>query len=63
MEYPNGRVHYGVVERDKPLRPGEQFEMHGRRWQAVQSAAKPTRVQGDSNAPIVCRPSVALTDA
>ncbi len=34
LQYPNGRVHETAL--DRKLRPGEQFEMYGRKWRAMQ---------------------------
>ena len=35
LEYPNGRVHMTSVEVGEEMRPGYEFELHGRRWRAV----------------------------
>jgi len=37
LRYPNGRVHETAI--DGKLRLGEQFEMYGRTWKAVQAKA------------------------
>jgi hypothetical protein len=33
LRYPNGRVH--EVALDEPLKPGQEFELYGRRWVVV----------------------------
>ena len=35
LEYPNGRVHVTSVDAGEEIRPGYEFELHGRRWRAV----------------------------
>jgi hypothetical protein len=35
LEYPNGRVHMTSVDAGEEIRPGYEFELHGRRWRAV----------------------------
>ena len=35
LEYPNGRRSETAVPRDRPLRIGDEFELHGRRWRAI----------------------------
>jgi hypothetical protein len=41
LQYPNGRIHEASLTLSNGLRPGDQFELHGRHWQAVKS--RPTR--------------------
>jgi hypothetical protein len=36
LEYPNGRTHYATVVREAALEPGQEFDLHGRRWRAVE---------------------------
>jgi hypothetical protein len=38
LEYPNGRIHKTNVESDEEIRPGYEFDLHGRRWRAVKLA-------------------------
>jgi len=35
LVYPNGRVHDGVLSAADALAPGSQFDLYGRRWNAV----------------------------
>jgi hypothetical protein len=55
LQYPNGRTHEATVERDGPLEIGDEFQMHGRHWQAVARTARPGRLQLGRDAPILCR--------
>jgi hypothetical protein len=56
LRYPNGRIHEAIIERDTPLEPGDEFEMHGRRWQAIergrQRASRLQVVENDE--PMLC---------
>ena len=55
LQYPNGRTHEATVERDGPLEIGDEFQMHGRHWQAVARTARPGRLQLGRDAPMLCR--------
>ena len=44
LQYPNGRTHEATVERDAPLEIGDEFQMHGRHWQAVARTGPPWKV-------------------
>ncbi len=55
LEYPNGRIHTATVERDRPLLPGDEFQMHGRHWRAVARPARPSRSAVGRDASILCR--------
>ena len=37
LQYPNGRIHETALIRARELRVGDQFELHGRQWRAVES--------------------------
>ena len=39
LEYPNGRTHEATLVGEALLEPGQEFDLHGRRWRAVE----PTR--------------------
>ena len=39
LEYPNGRIHKTSIVTDTEIRPGHEFELHGRRWRATKLAA------------------------
>jgi hypothetical protein len=43
LEYPNGRTHYATLLGDAPLKPGQEFELYGRRWRAIAVAGKRQR--------------------
>ena len=57
LQYPNGRMHEATVERDTPLRVGDEFEMHGRRWRVVAQKHFGRRgvISLNDDAPILCR--------
>jgi hypothetical protein len=55
LQYPNGRIHQGTVERDSPLKQGDEFQMHGRRWRAVSGPRRPGRFLVGQDAPMLCR--------
>jgi len=57
LEYPNGRVHEATIERDTPLEPGQEFQMHGRHWRAVSRTARRGRLPAGRDAPMLCRSS------
>jgi hypothetical protein len=40
LQYPNGRIHETALIRARELRVGDQFELHGRQWRAVDSKQK-----------------------
>jgi hypothetical protein len=40
LRYPNGRIHETALTRARELRVGDQFELHGRQWRAVDSKQK-----------------------
>jgi hypothetical protein len=40
LEYPNGRTHHASLIGNAPLRPGQEFDLHGRRWKAIRFAGK-----------------------
>jgi hypothetical protein len=35
LRYPNGRSHDAVLRGAGALRPGDEFDLHGRHWRAV----------------------------
>jgi hypothetical protein len=59
LEYPNGRTHHASLLGEAMLEPGQAFELHGRRWRAVQptkkrrSAGEPVRILCRAIAPSV----------
>jgi hypothetical protein len=55
LQYPNGRTHETTVERDGPLEIGDEFQMHGRHWQAVARTSRPGKLQLGRDTPILCR--------
>jgi hypothetical protein len=57
LQYPNGRMHEATVERDAPLRVGDEFEMHGRRWRvmAQKHLGRRAVVSLNDDAPLLCR--------
>ena len=55
LQYPNGRVYTTSVETDEELRPGAEFDLHGRRWRAVQLAPMSrSSLNGPHNARVLC---------
>jgi hypothetical protein len=50
-------MHEATVERDTPLRVGDEFEMHGRRWRVVAQKHFGRRgvISLNDDAPILCR--------
>ena len=36
LEYPNGRTHDATLLGEALLEPGQEFDLHGRRWRAVE---------------------------
>jgi hypothetical protein len=53
LEYPNGRTHYASILGETMLQPGQVFELHGRRWRAVNPAKKRRSAGGPPR--ILCR--------
>jgi hypothetical protein len=49
LQYPHGRVHKASLTMPERLKPGDQFELHGRHWRAVGS--KPTRSRNTVDLP------------
>jgi hypothetical protein len=43
LQYPNGRIHETALIRDRELRFGDQFELHGRQWRAVETRQNRSR--------------------
>jgi hypothetical protein len=37
LEYPNGRIHETALITAREIRVGDEFELHGRQWRAVDS--------------------------
>ncbi len=35
LQYPNGRLHQTTLSLPQALKPGDEFQLHGRCWQAV----------------------------
>jgi hypothetical protein len=54
LEYPNGRTHNASIFGEAILQPGQVFELHGRRWRAINPAKK--RRSAGEPARILCRP-------
>jgi len=53
LEYPNGRTHHATILGEAVLQPGQEFDLHGRRWRAVELAR--TRRSSGKPARILCR--------
>jgi hypothetical protein len=51
LEYPNGRTHHATILGEAVLQPGQEFDLHGRRWRAVElgrtrrSSGEPARIR------------------
>jgi hypothetical protein len=43
LEYPKGRTYEATLIGATPLRPGQEFVLHGRRWRAVEPSRKRRR--------------------
>ncbi len=41
LRYPNGRVHEAILTTPTALTPGDQFDMYGRQWNAVEMLRVP----------------------
>jgi hypothetical protein len=57
LRYPNGRTHDATLDRE--LRPGDQFELYGRRWVAVNSRQGRTRTNAVRR--VLCVPAEAAS--
>jgi hypothetical protein len=55
LEYPNGRT--AQVELDDDVKPGQEFDMYGRRWKVVGRAARAKGRYGNfaGEPPLLCR--------
>ena len=53
LEYPNGRTHFTSLTGRAPLQPGQEFDLHGRRWRAISFAGKKKTNEPER---ILCRP-------
>ena len=53
LEYPNGRTHHATIVGEAVLEPGQEFDLHGRRWRAV--AAARTRRSSSEPGRILCK--------
>jgi len=53
LEYPNGRTHHATILGEALLEPGQEFDLHGRRWRAV--AQGRTRRSSGAPARILCK--------
>jgi len=60
LEYPNGRTHDTTIVGETPLRPGQEFDLHGRRWRVAQPAKTWPQV-GDPER-MLCRPVARTAD-
>jgi hypothetical protein len=54
LEYPNGRTHNASIFGEAVLQPGQEFDLHGRRWRAANPAKKRRSTGGPVR--ILCRP-------
>jgi hypothetical protein len=43
LQYPNGRTHTTSLFGETELQPGEEFELHGRRWRVLGPPARRRR--------------------
>jgi hypothetical protein len=53
LEYPNGRTHHATILGEAVLQPGQEFDLHGRRWRAVELGR--TRRSSGEPARILCK--------
>jgi hypothetical protein len=53
LQYPNGRVHNAILHTSAELKPGDRFDLHGRRWKAVE-LIKPYRRGTGERWPMLC---------
>ena len=58
LQYPNGRIHKTSIVTETEVRPGHEFDLHGRRWRATKLAPA-TRVPSRGLDPvrILCVPA------
>jgi hypothetical protein len=57
LKYPNGRIHTTSIVTDAEVRPGHEFELHGRRWRATKLAPA-TRVPSGHPVRVLCVPII-----
>jgi hypothetical protein len=56
LEYPNGRTVKAV--RDGDVKPGEEFDLYGRRWKVIGRAGRIARRYKAAEEPtLLCRPT------
>ena len=48
LEYPNGRTHDAMILGQAELQPGQEFDLHGRRWRAVERRVRRRPLPGDT---------------
>ena len=48
LEYPNGRTHEAILFGESALLPGQEFDLHGRRWRAVDLPVRRRPLASDS---------------
>ena len=60
LEYPNGRVHMTSVDVVEEMRPGYEFDLHGRRWRAIKLVTAGRTGIGRHAGRVLC---VAVTNA
>jgi hypothetical protein len=61
LQYPNGRVHEAVLETSAELKPGHQFDLHGRHWNAVELIKLPRGKMGEQQR-MLCRSRSPLVE-
>ena len=54
LKYPNGRTHEDILTSPDELRPGAEFDLHGRRWRALGFASHRGRRSGRESARMLC---------
>lgn len=59
LQYPNGRVHEVTLTTPAEVRPGYQFDLYGRRWNAVGLLRLPRGCARESQR-MLCRSTAAL---
>ena len=55
LQYANRRVHRTSIETNEEIAPGYEFELHGRRWRAVQlTQTSRTGLKGAQEGRMLC---------
>lgn len=59
LRYPNGRVHEAILTTPAELKPGYQFDLYGRHWNAVELLRLP-RGSGRDSQRMLCLSTAGL---